>query len=98
MAATSGIAEEDTQVSSSDDIDPRLDVYVWDMDETLILLNSLLKSSYAEAFNGLKDAQKGVELGKVWENLILQLCDDNFFYDQVNFVGFPYRLFSVVCF
>lgn len=90
MAATSGIAEEDTQVSSSDDIDPRLDVYVWDMDETLILLNSLLKSSYAEAFNGLKDAQKGVELGKVWENLILQLCDDNFFYDQIENYNKPF--------
>ncbi|XP_058723469.1 uncharacterized protein LOC131595192 [Vicia villosa] len=50
MAATSGIAEEETQVSSSDEIDPRLDVYVWDMDETFILLNSLLKSSYAEAW------------------------------------------------
>ncbi|KAI5417793.1 eyes absent homolog [Lathyrus oleraceus] len=90
MAATSGIAEEDTQVSSSDDVDPRLDVYVWDMDETLILLNSLLKSSYAEAFNGLKDAQKGVELGKVWENLILQLCDDNFFYDQIENYNKPF--------
>ncbi|XP_058765101.1 eyes absent homolog [Vicia villosa] len=90
MAATSGIALEETQVSSSDEINPRLDVYVWDMDETLILLNSLLKSSYAEAFNGLKDVQKGVELGRMWENLILQLCDDNFFYDQIENYNKPF--------
>ncbi|CAI8609440.1 unnamed protein product [Vicia faba] len=90
MAATSGIAEEETQVSSSDENNPRLDVYVWDMDETLILLNSLLKSSYAESFNGLKDVRKGVELGRMWENLILQLCDDNFFYGQIENYNKPF--------
>lgn len=97
MAAASGTSEEETRVSSGDNIHPRLDVYIWDMDETLILLNSLLKSSYAEAFNGLKDVQKGVELGKMWENLILQLCDDHFFYEQVRF-GFLVQVFSMACF
>lgn len=96
------MAEEEIQVSSSNNIHPRLDVYVWDMDETLILLNSLLKSSYAEAFNGLKDAQKGVELGRMWENLILQLCDDYFFYEQVKFGSlflskYPWLLLVVEC-
>lgn len=92
MAASSGRPEQDT----SNNTHPRLDVYVWDMDETLVLLNSLLKSSYAEAFNGLKDVQKGVELGRMWENLILQLCDDYFFYEQVKFgiyVGVSVALF-----
>ena len=85
MASESGMPEQETQGFSCKSIHPKLDVYVWDMDETLILLNSLLKSSYAEAFNGLKDVQKGVEIGKAWENLILQLCDDYFFYEQVKF-------------
>ncbi|KAJ1428950.1 HAD-like superfamily [Sesbania bispinosa] len=90
MATASGMAEEETQVFSSNSIHPRLDVYVWDMDETLILLNSLLKSSYAEAFNGLKDVQKGVELGRMWENLILQICDDYFFYEQIENYNKPF--------
>ncbi|TKY55561.1 Eyes absent-like 4 [Spatholobus suberectus] len=83
MAASSGVAEQETQMFSGKSVHPRLDVYVWDMDETLVLLNSLLKSSYAEAFNGLKDMQKGIEIGRTWENLILQICDDYFFYEQI---------------
>lgn len=54
------------------------------MDETLILLKSLINGTYAEPFNGLKDVQKGVEIGKTWENHILQVCDDYFFYEQVS--------------
>lgn len=97
MATASGMPEQETQVfSGNNDQYPRLDVYVWDMDETLVLLNSLLKSSYAEAFNGLKDVQKGVEIGRTWENLILQICDDYFFYEQVKF-GF-YVEISTDCF
>ena len=53
------------------------------MDETLILLKSLLNRTYAEAFTGSKDAQKGVEIGKMWEKHILQISDDFFFYEQV---------------
>lgn len=97
IAAATGMTEEETQVSSSNNINPGLDVYVWDMDETLVLLNSLLKSTYAAAFDGLKDVQKGVELGRMWENLILQLCDDYFFYEQVKFGSFV-KYMWLVCF
>nr|ACU17702.1 unknown [Glycine max] len=91
MATASGMPEQETQVfSGNNDQYPRLDVYVWDMDETLVLLNSLLKSSYAEAFNGLKDVQKGVEIGRTWENLILQICDDYFFYEQIENYNKPF--------
>lgn len=65
-------------------MDKKLKVYIWDMDETLILLKSLLTGTYAEAFNGLKDVKNGVNLGKLWENHILKLCDTHFFYDQVS--------------
>lgn len=63
-------------------------VYIWDMDETLILLKSLLNGAFAETYNGLKDVQKGVELGRMWENCILKLCDECFFYEQVSLYFF----------
>ncbi|CAB4309680.1 unnamed protein product [Prunus armeniaca] len=64
-------------------MDQKINVYIWDMDETLILLKSLLNGTYAEAFNGLKNIQEGVEIGKMWEKHILALCDDHFFYEQI---------------
>lgn len=59
-------------------------VYVWDMDETIILLKSLLNGTYAGGFNGAKDVQKGIEIGKMWEKHILHVCDEYFFYEQVS--------------
>uniref|UniRef100_M1BH93 protein-tyrosine-phosphatase n=1 Tax=Solanum tuberosum TaxID=4113 RepID=M1BH93_SOLTU len=67
-----------------------MNVYIWDMDETLILLKSLINGTYAEAFNGSKNVQSGVEIGKMWENHILQICDDHFFYEQVENCNMPY--------
>lgn len=61
-----------------------VNVYVWDMDETLILLRSLLNGTYAESFNGSKDVKRGVEIGRMWEKHILKICDDFFFYEQVS--------------
>lgn len=61
-----------------------VNVYIWDMDETLILLRSLLNGTYAESFNGSKDVKRGLEIGKMWENHILKICDDFFFYEQVS--------------
>lgn len=55
------------------------------MDETLILLKSLINGAYAECFHGSKDVQRGVEIGKTWENYILDVCDQFFFYEQVRF-------------
>ena len=61
-----------------------VNVYIWDMDETLILLRSLLTGTYAESFNGSKDVKRGVEIGEMWEKHILKICDDCFFYEQVS--------------
>lgn len=58
-------------------------VYVWDMDETLILLKSLLDGTYANSFRGGKDLRKSVEIGKKWENIILRVCDELFYYEEV---------------
>lgn len=77
-------------------------VYIWDMDETLILLKSLINGTYAECFDGLKDVQRGVEIGKTWENYILDVCDQSFFYEQVRFHIFHVMYFvlfvSLSCF
>lgn len=74
-----------TEASSENTADQKMKVvYIWDMDETLILLKSLLNGTYAAAFNGLKDVHKGIEIGRAWEDLILRVCDEFFFYQQVS--------------
>lgn len=67
-------------------------VYIWDMDETLILLKSLLDGTYVQAFGASKDSRKGIEIGKRWETQILQVCDDHFFYEQIEDYNEPYLL------
>ncbi|XP_047324263.1 eyes absent homolog [Impatiens glandulifera] len=71
-------------------MDGKRNIYIWDMDETLILLKSLLDETYARAFNGAKDVRKGVEIGKAWETKILQVCDDYFFYEQIEDCNSPF--------
>ncbi|XP_024986694.1 eyes absent homolog [Cynara cardunculus var. scolymus] len=71
-------------------MDQKINVFVWDMDETLVLLKSLITGTYAKAFNGSKDVQKGIEIGKTWENQILRICDDHFFYEQIESCNKPY--------
>ncbi|GAB4834718.1 hypothetical protein Ancab_032981 [Ancistrocladus abbreviatus] len=70
--------------------DQKTIVYIWDMDETLILLKSLLNGTYAEAFNSSKDVQKGIDIGKMWEKYILDACDDYFFYEQIEKYNQPF--------
>ncbi|KAI4327264.1 hypothetical protein L6164_019747 [Bauhinia variegata] len=90
MAEKSTRPEEDPNVFGRNVIHQNLNVHVWDMDETLILLNSLLRETFAEAFNGLKDVHKGVEIGRTWEKFILQICDDYFFYEQIENYNKPF--------
>lgn len=65
-------------------MDQKMNVFIWDMDETLILLKSLINEKFAESFNGSKNWTTGVRIGKAWEKHLLQICDDNFFYEQVS--------------
>lgn len=60
-----------------------LTVFVWDMDETLIIFQTLLDGRYVGLFDGYKDCQKATHLGRRWEQLILEVCDEYFFYQQV---------------
>lgn len=71
-------------------MDQKIIVFVWDMDETLVLLKSLITGAYAKAFNGSKDVQKGIEIGKTWENQILRICDEYFFYEQIEGCNKPF--------
>ncbi|XP_077244940.1 protein phosphatase EYA-like [Tasmannia lanceolata] len=84
------ICGQKTKLSAKDTADQKINVYIWDMDETLILLKSLLNGTYAVAFNGLKDLQKGIEIGKCWEKHILQVCDDFFLYEQIENYNEPF--------
>lgn len=90
------IPYKETKGAVKNTTDRRIDVYIWDMDETLILLKSLLNRTYADNFNGLKNVQKGVEIGKMWEKHILDLCDNYFFYEQVC-VHFSHKFFFALC-
>ncbi|KAJ7548477.1 hypothetical protein O6H91_07G013800 [Diphasiastrum complanatum] len=58
-------------------------VYVWDLDETLIIFQTLSTCKFAEAYKGSKDIKQGVKLGRKWESLILKVCDEFCFYEQV---------------
>ncbi|KAJ6946835.1 hypothetical protein NC651_001510 [Populus alba x Populus x berolinensis] len=90
MAESSIISDQKVEALAKKGMDRIKKVYVWDMDETLILLKSLLNGTYAQAFNGLKDVQKGIEIGKMWEKHILQICDDLFFYEQIENYNKPF--------
>ncbi|KAJ7952666.1 Plant intracellular Ras-group-related LRR protein [Quillaja saponaria] len=83
-------ADQNPKVSAKSSMDHKLNAYIWDMDETPILLKSLLNGTYAVAFNGLKDVQKSIEIGKMWEKHILHLCDDFFFYEQIENYNKPF--------
>lgn len=64
-------------------------VFVWDLDETLIIFRTLSNGRYAECFKGLKDSRHSITLGRRWENLIIQVCDEHFFYEQVEDYNAP---------
>lgn len=48
-------------------------VFVWDMDETLIVFQTLLDGQYVELFDGSKDSHKATQLGRRWERLVLEV-------------------------
>ncbi|KAJ9152591.1 hypothetical protein P3X46_026145 [Hevea brasiliensis] len=90
MDGDSTVPDQNVETSLVKSMGRVTNVYIWDMDETLILLKSLLYGTYAEAFNGLKDVPKGVEIGKLWEKHILRLCDELFFYEQIENYNMPF--------
>ncbi|KAH7300508.1 hypothetical protein KP509_24G065900 [Ceratopteris richardii] len=61
----------------------RQKVLVWDLDETLIIFQTLTTGRFAYYFQGAKDSRLAIKLGRRWEKLIIQVCDGYFFYEQV---------------
>ncbi|XP_039765686.1 eyes absent homolog 2 isoform X2 [Pararge aegeria] len=56
-------------------------VFIWDLDETIIIFHTLLTGTYATKYN--KDTQQIVQLGFRMEELIYSLCDMHFFFNDV---------------
>ncbi|VVC86413.1 unnamed protein product [Leptidea sinapis] len=56
-------------------------VFVWDLDETIIIFHSLLTGTYATKYN--KDTQHIIQLGFRMEEMIFSLADTHFFFNDV---------------
>ncbi|XP_045540296.1 eyes absent homolog 2 [Papilio machaon] len=56
-------------------------VFIWDLDETIIIFHSLLTGSFATKYN--KDTQHIVQLGFRIEEMIFSLADAHFFFNDV---------------
>ncbi|XP_013777194.1 eyes absent homolog 1-like isoform X2 [Limulus polyphemus] len=56
-------------------------VFVWDLDETIIIFHSLLTGSFATRYG--KDAPTAVALGLRMEEMIFNLADTHFFFNDL---------------
>lgn len=56
-------------------------IFVWDLDETIIILHSLLTGTYAQRYQ--KDAQAAMALGYRIEEIIFNLADAHLFFNDL---------------
>ncbi|KAJ9573718.1 hypothetical protein L9F63_008931, partial [Diploptera punctata] len=56
-------------------------VFIWDLDETIIIFHSLLTGSFATRYG--KDAHTVVQLGFRMEEMVFNLADTHFFFNDV---------------
>ncbi|KAL1501510.1 hypothetical protein ABEB36_006817 [Hypothenemus hampei] len=56
-------------------------VFIWDLDETIIIFHTLLTGSYATKYH--KDAQNVVQLGFKMEEMVFNLADTHFFFNDI---------------
>ncbi|XP_052216063.1 eyes absent homolog 2-like isoform X2 [Dreissena polymorpha] len=56
-------------------------VFIWDLDETIIIFHSLLTGSYAQRYG--KDPNASVQLGLRMEELIFGLADNHLFFNDL---------------
>lgn len=56
-------------------------VFIWDLDETIIIFHSLLTGSYATKYH--KDAQNVIQLGFKMEEMVFNLADTHFFFNDI---------------
>ncbi|CAF3344723.1 unnamed protein product [Rotaria sp. Silwood1] len=70
------------QQQSSPDPDNHVErIFVWDLDETIIILHSLLTGTYAQRYQ--KDAQTAMSLGLRIEEIIFNLADAHLFFNDL---------------
>jgi len=68
--------------SGSPDLEAQVDrVFIWDLDETIILFHSLLTGTFATKY--VKDGQHLHLLGQKMEDLIFTVADTNFFFNDL---------------
>lgn len=58
-------------------------VFVWDFDETLVPLHSLITGRYAAVTGGGVDAAKAAALGRQLQGLVVQLSDSHLHFKEV---------------
>nr|CAD7454872.1 unnamed protein product [Timema tahoe] len=56
-------------------------VFIWDLDETIIIFHSLLTGSYAQKYS--KETHQVMQLGYRMEEIIFNLADAHFFFNDV---------------
>ncbi|XP_065167004.1 eyes absent homolog 2 isoform X2 [Atheta coriaria] len=56
-------------------------VFIWDLDETIIIFHSLLTGSYATKYQ--KEVQSIVQLGFRMEEMVFNLADTHFFFNDI---------------
>ncbi|KAJ8923873.1 hypothetical protein NQ315_006649, partial [Exocentrus adspersus] len=56
-------------------------VFIWDLDETIIIFHSLLTGSYATKHQ--KDPQNVLQLGFKMEEMVFNLADSHFFFNDI---------------
>ncbi|KAF2362839.1 EYA domain [Trinorchestia longiramus] len=70
------------RAQSPNDQENKVDrVYIWDLDETIIIFHSLLTGAFARSFG--KDGNVGAQLGAMMEKLIFDLSDAHLFFNDV---------------
>lgn len=76
------LSSSPTSLSTSSPPESELErVFIWDLDETIIIFHSLLSSSYAQRF--FKDQQSTVNLGLKMEGLIFSLADSHLYFNDL---------------
>lgn len=61
-------------------------MFIWDLDETIIIFHSLLTGSYATKYQ--KDAQNVVQLGFRMEEMVFNMADTHFFFNDIEVCDF----------
>ncbi|KAK2724173.1 hypothetical protein QYM36_000882, partial [Artemia franciscana] len=78
----SGRTRSRRQVNPSPDPENSLDrVFIWDLDETIIVFHTLLTGAFAARYN--KNQERSVQLGMAMEEMVFNLADTNLFFNDL---------------